>query len=311
MDGGALVRLIYAASFLTAPLALLAAVAAARTKGRLRTAALAAAAPLFAAAYARFVEPHLLLSPTTKVPLVACHGAGGRVRLAVFSDVHVGAYRNAPSLARVAARLRALHPDAALFAGDWTFHAPSYDGAFDALRGAGVTIYSVYGNHDVRRGPFAADPALDAALRRGGVTPVDNRTVVLAAPGGAIEIAGLTDRRSAPAPHDHLMAPTALPRILLTHYPGWSVDLPDMRVDLVIAGHTHGGQIYIPFLTCRLIRHACEVVRRGLAEVNGRPLFVTSGVGLSALPFRFAVPPRIDVLEVSWPACTDAKAATG
>ena len=77
----------------------------------------------------------------------------------------------------------------------------------------------------------------------------------------------------------------------------------EVDVDLFLAGHTHGGQIHLPGLTCRLFRRACRVARYDLVEEDGALLFVTSGTGMVGLPMRFLVPPRIDVLNVSWSAC--------
>ncbi|MEL7485803.1 MAG: phosphohydrolase, partial [Pseudomonadota bacterium] len=73
--------------------------------------------------------------------------------------------------------------------------------------------------------------------------------------------------------------------------------------DLLIAGHTHGGQIYIPFVTCALIDFACRVQRYGLNMEERIPVFVTSGTGMTGLPMRFNMPPRIDVLNVATRAC--------
>ena len=71
-------------------------------------------------------------------------------------------------------------------------------------------------------------------------------------------------------------------------------------VDVVVAGHTHGGQIYLPGVTCYFIRFACAVDRYGLADLGRVEAFVTSGSGL---PMRFNMAPRVDVLNVRYKAC--------
>jgi hypothetical protein len=91
---------------------------------------------------------------------------------------------------------------------------------------------------------------------------------------------------------------------VLAHNPGTIRELPPAaRLDLLVAGHTHGGQIYIPWLTCALLRDACAVVRYGFAEVGPYRVFVTSGTGMVGLPLRFNAPPRIDVIDLSWRQC--------
>ena len=72
-------------------------------------------------------------------------------------------------------------------------------------------------------------------------------------------------------------------------------DKLERRADLVVAGHTHGGQIYIPFVTEGLLNLRW---RRGLYHPAGVPLYVTSGVGTSILPLRFGVPPEVVMLHV-------------
>jgi predicted MPP superfamily phosphohydrolase len=83
----------------------------------------------------------------------------------------------------------------------------------------------------------------------------------------------------------------------MSHGPAVTDSL-DGRASLVVAGHTHGGQIFLPFVTQRLLTLRWL---RGAYEVDGRPLYVTSGVGNSVLPIRFGVPPELVLLTVRGP----------
>jgi predicted MPP superfamily phosphohydrolase len=95
-----------------------------------------------------------------------------------------------------------------------------------------------------------------------------------------------------------------VPRLVLTHNPATIQELRSREaVDLLIAGHTHGGQINIPIITCALMRDACRVTRYGFAEMERGLVFVTSGTGMVGLPMRFNAAPRIDVINLSWRAC--------
>lgn len=298
-------RAAYLASWLLAPVAFAVLFACVRARGLLRLAALASMAPVTMLAYARFVEPAILLTPRHDIVLNGCFRDSGSVRLAVFSDAHFGLFPNAPSAARIARAIDATRADAALFAGDWVYHlsVSRFDAALAPFAGMKTPLYSVFGNHDVGLAEPDIHKPFAAALRRAGVTPIDSETFRLTTMTGDVEIVGLTDFRDGKLAVSPLFSGSDTPRFLLSHYPSWSEELAGVDVDLFVAGHTHGGQIYIPGLTCRLSARACRGVRYGLARKGERLLFVTSGTGMVGLPMRFLVPPRIDVLNITWSAC--------
>jgi predicted MPP superfamily phosphohydrolase len=89
------------------------------------------------------------------------------------------------------------------------------------------------------------------------------------------------------------------PVVALTHNPDVFPEIPP-RVLLNLAGHTHGGQVRIPFFGTPIVpsRYGERYVH-GLITENGRHLFVTSGLGTSIIPARFRVPPEIAILRLS------------
>ena len=272
-----------------------------KARRRIAAATLAVATIL---AYARFIEPRLLLTTTTPIELKRCFAAAGRLKIALVSDIHNGLFANAVTPARLARAIAETKPDAVMIAGDSTYYLNPhrFDDVFRPLGAIGAPVFAVMGNHDVGiPGPDIGD-ALSASFARLGVHAIDNARVDDVVPN--VEIVGLSDVWQGRQELSLLAAPSATPRIVLTHNPTTIEEIgPGATLDLLLAGHTHGGQVYIPFLTCGLIHMACDPVRRGYGEANGRQLFVTSGVGMVGLPIRFLVPPRIDVLEVSYEAC--------
>ena len=84
---------------------------------------------------------------------------------------------------------------------------------------------------------------------------------------------------------------------MLTHTPDMFPKVPD-DVNLTLAGHTHGGQIRIPFLgpifTASIHR---DKYSKGFIEENEKKMIVTTGIGVSILPIRFNCPPEIVVIE--------------
>ena len=85
--------------------------------------------------------------------------------------------------------------------------------------------------------------------------------------------------------------------IVLTHNPDSIYEFPKTDVDLVIAGHTHGGQIRLPFIYKYAI--PCKYdFDKGFYYLRNMNIFVSPGLGMVGLPFRFLMPPEIDVLNV-------------
>ncbi|MGF1544216.1 MAG: metallophosphoesterase [Parvularculaceae bacterium] len=279
-------------------------------RGRWLAAGLAAATLVFL--YARFIEPRRLLVIEREIPLERCFASAGEARLAVVADMHIGLFRNSLPMTRIVRRLGRLDADAALIPGDFTnrLDPERFDAVFGVLGDLETPVYAVLGIHDVGApGPDLSEP-LRAALGRAGVIDVENRRVRNAAAGGAVEIAGLADLWGDTADFSVFDAAAAIPRIGVVHIPEAVYFLgDDAEVDLMVAGHTHGGQVNLYGLTCLIKPMACRVVREGyLARYrrqNSAAVFVTAGTGLVGLPVRFNVPPRIDMLNLRWEACGD------
>ena len=111
-------------------------------------------------------------------------------------------------------------------------------------------------------------------------------------------LVGLGDRW---ANRDHLTpleaAPKDKPIIVLLHNPDSAMQLKPNAAVLVLAGHTHGGQIRIPWLYKKVIP-TVHPFDRGLHAIAPVPVFVSAGLGEVGLPMRFLNPPTIDVLEL-------------
>ena len=264
---------------------------------RLRSALTAAALVVCAClAWGRFVEPHLLQVRETTL------GSTCGVRVALISDVHLGLYTHQDVLVRLVDRLNTLNVDAVLVAGDWTYE-PSHDlqTAFAPLAKLRHRSLSVLGNHDEQQPgpPLKAD--LLAALAAAKVQSIDGMRVPL----GRCELEGLGDLMAHSAP-PHLKALESQPsgvdasrRIVLTHNPDTAFLLSPGHAAWLLAGHTHGGQVDLPVLTPRVLAMATDGgFRQGVYKMKNTNVFVTSGIGIDQLPFRFRVPPTIDVLTL-------------
>ncbi|MCD9006866.1 metallophosphoesterase [Luteimonas sp. XNQY3] len=252
--------------------------------------------PSLTFAWARFVEPQMIRVQETRLA-----GTGIEARIALISDLHLGIYKDRAFLDRVVDRLSTLQVDAVAIAGDLTYEPQdrALDALFSPLARLDMPVYAVLGNHDQQAPGPDIDAALRAALRANGVRVIENGI----AEADGYRWAGLGDRwanRDDPGFLEH--APSHLPTLVLAHNPDSAAGLSVSRTALVLAGHTHGGQIRIPWL----YRHAIPSTLgfdRGEAATpgrDGRPVrvFTTTGLGEVGLPLRLFNPPTIDVLEL-------------
>lgn len=247
-------------------------------------------------AWARFVEPHQLRVVETSVSTTC------GVRVALVADFHSGLFVRSGQLERVVQALNAEDLDAVLIAGDWTYE-PERDlkralAPFSLLR---HKAYAVLGNHDEAwPGPPLREPLL-AALAALRIDVIEGRRVPL----GRCELAGLGDLESGRLEKNLKELEGVRPlhkaaqRVVLTHDPDAQLELPADFTSVLLAAHTHGGQIELPWLTdAMLARTGRGGFKRGLYERPNMRVFVTSGIGMVKLPLRFRVPPTIDILAL-------------
>lgn len=257
-------------------------------------------------AYARFVEPRLLLTAYRDVELNGCFDHAAKFRVAVFSDIHNGIFGNAVAVERIAKAVNATRPDFVLVPGDYVYflHPDRIEKTFAAFAEIEAPIYAVLGNHDIGRpGPNLTAPLYEK-LPSVGLRMIDDKALRLSSESFDIELIGLSDEWGRRQNLALLENPPMAPRLVVTHHPETIFLFRDpMLADLLIGGHTHGGQIQLPLITC-LMTKICGDHAYGLRDESGVLVFTTSGTGMVGLPMRFRVPPRIDVLNVRYNACT-------
>ncbi len=259
-------------------------------------------------AYARFVEPRILVTHREDIHLTGASEQSATIRIALFGDPHIGIFRNAMSLSRIVERINAEHVDAVFLAGDLTYYPTSgqIDRELAVLAELDAPLFVVLGNHDVGRpGPDLSSPVMAALDRVNAITP-HNRALEVTIGGQDLIVAGASDlwqRRQdftfrAGLPED-------TPIILLTHNPDTALNVPyDFAYDLMLAGHTHGGQIRLPWLYRKAIPTDWPFDKElhvFPTPAGDRLVYVTSGTGMVGLPMRFLMPPRIDILTVHLP----------
>jgi len=157
----------------------------------------------------------------------------------------------------------------------------------------------VLGNHDW----WFDGERIAAALRAQSITVLENDAAELVVDGQDLWLAGIADEMTRLPDAELALArvPVGATVLALTHNPDVFPELP-ARIALTVAGHTHGGQVALPFFGRLVVpSHFGTRYAAGLIIEGTRRLFVTSGIGTSIYPVRFRVPPEIAVLTLAPP----------
>ncbi len=234
------------------------------------------------------------------------------LRVDVVADIHTGSPNNGVGkLDRLVDRLIQSDSQAVLMAGDYVilsvFLGTYVPGEVIAEHLRPLTarkpVYAVLGNHDW----WKDGKRIRAAFEAAGVTVLEDQAQLVELGECTVWMVGVGDLTE--APHDVDKAFSAVsggaPALAITHNPNVFPQMP-ARASLVVAGHTHGGQIAFPGVGAPgLWNHHDGRYRIGHFIEGGRQLFVSPGIGTSILPIRFGVPPEISRLTLRQQARRD------
>ncbi len=209
------------------------------------------------------------------------------VRVAQLSDIHVGNMTPESHVRAAIDAANAATPDLIVLTGDyvcWRRQEAEMAGAqLGGLRAS--RVLAVLGNHDY----FTWGSGVTSALERNGYEVLKNRTTIADVRGAPLAMVGVDDPVTR---HDDLDAafagaPAKVTKLALCHGPDRAPQLAQRGADVVLSGHTHGGQIYIKGITDRIMKKVGLKYRRGMYKLGERStLYVTPGVGFSGVPRR-------------------------
>jgi uncharacterized protein len=256
-------------------------------------------------ARAFWLEPASLVLKEER--LVVPWPAGRQLRLAVIADLHVGApFNGLGKLHEVVKRTNAAQPDMVCLLGDFMvmdvigrrFIPPEKLTIELAGLHAPAGVFAVLGNHD----NWFDHDRVRRALERAAVRVVEDTALLIDTPAGPVWVAGVSDVWTGQPNVRTALAnigQDSAPVLLLTHNPDIFPEVPN-RVSLTLAGHTHGGQVRLPFIGRPIVpsRYGQRYAAGHVVE-GGRHLYVTTGIGMSSLPVRFGVPPTVIVLTLT------------
>jgi len=211
------------------------------------------------------------------------------------ADIHCGPLFSVGRVRDVVSKINSIRPDIILLGGDYIYsdvkNIKPCVGELKNLK-APLGVYGVLGNHE-----HWADARLSGqALEEAGVKLLDNRAEWVGSAGGRIRVGGVGDlwtdyQNIAPTVEDAAAGDFV---ILLSHNPDYAWETTTDKIDLMLSGHTHGGQVTLFGLwaPAKNTAHGGNYVS-GMADIKGAKVFVTNGVGTTGLPLRFFARPEI------------------
>ena len=257
------------------------------------------------AAWGFFIEPNRLVVHHDTITIDSWPKELSGLRIAMIGDVHTDKkYINEAKLQRIVDLTNEQHPDLIVLLGDYNTGGqgnpqhvePDVTARYLKNLNAPLGVYAVLGNHDW----WYDGEKIRHAFENEGIPIIDDEVKELNWRGRSFWLAGLADLWTRPQHVSETIAkaPAGSTVIALTHNPDIFPTLPQ-TVPLLLAAHTHGGQVSIPLLGTPIVpsRFGSKYTAGDILE-NNHHMFVTTGIGTSIMRVRFLVPPEIMILTV-------------
>ncbi len=266
------------------------------------------------------LEPYRLVTDEIDGPVPGLPEGWQGARIVLLADFQVGLFMdNRATVRRAVARTVALRPAVVLLAGDFIHDTKRgikpVTELLEPLTKAGIPTFAVLGNHDYAM-PTArdkGDPALAEKLERAlediGIRVLHNQSVALERAGKTLYLVGISSHVPENDDVERAFAevPAAAPRLVMMHHPDSYAEIAPRKAPLAFAGHTHGGQVRLPFASGRSLLtwlrdgqnyNADWAKRYGSA---GNRLYITRGIGCSVAPIRLNCPPELTLITLKRP----------
>jgi predicted MPP superfamily phosphohydrolase len=269
-----------------------------------QTAVAVSAAPFVAAGYGLLYERLDVEVTHQRIRLTRLPKAFEGFRIAQLSDIHISPFMTADQIRRCVAMTNEAKADLIVMTGDYVTWDPEAQGevvaALAGLR-APFGVFGCLGNHEQESGTEDSITRLFAAK---GIRMLRQESAPIRLRGESLNVIGVDEPRSESGVFQklqqikELMMPDTV-NILLTHFPGAIHQVSGLGVDLMLTGHTHGGQLSLEFIHRGLsLAHLLSSYDSGWYEENGCQLYVNRGLGTTGFPIRIGARPEITVFEL-------------
>jgi predicted MPP superfamily phosphohydrolase len=234
------------------------------------------------------------------VPLAGLPDGLRGTTIAQISDLHVGHFLGQKDIAHAVDVVLGLRPSLIAVTGDYVTLAADHAGlcATELARlRAPLGVFFILGNHD----HWTDARVVTRILRDAELTLLLNEGRLVETKSGAFWLAGVDDVWERHADLDEALAgaPKDVLKILLAHEPDYAdVVAADGRVSLQLSGHSHGGQVRLPFLGAPHLPYLASKYPYGLRRVGGMWVYTNRGIGVIAPPVRFNCRPEVTLLSL-------------
>ncbi len=253
---------------------------------------------LFEYALAPFARWEKETLEVVEVPITidGLHPAFDGYRIAFLTDLHTSPLVPRWWLDRAVVRALELAPDLIALGGDFLDDDPHYIGDLDDILrplAAPDGVVAVLGNHD----HYVGARAVREQLALAGISELLNAHRLIERGGARLAVGGVGDLQSDVIDFAHVFAraPSGAPRVVLSHDPDVFAYWPDdVALDLMLSGHTHGGQAYLPLIGPPYVPSQFGFrYLQGLIREGNRQLYVSRGIGASGVPIRWKCQPEL------------------
>ncbi|MGL5381688.1 metallophosphoesterase [Clostridium sp.] len=253
--------------------------------------------------YTTYIERNLLVSK--KHNIIINENGETDLKIVHFTDTQLGDFYTLENLEKAVNKINKLKADVVVFTGDLIDHAADYED-LDKVEGALSKIeakigkYAVYGNHDIGGG---AIKYYEDIMTKSGFITLENQKASIEVDGKIINFYGADDALMGIHNADETMRGVVEDEvnILLIHEPDLIDEYNEYPIDLALSGHSHGGQVYIPFYGPIKKNYLAEKYNKGFYTLDNErktKIYVNTGLGNTKVPFRLFNIPQISLFKL-------------
>lgn len=249
--------------------------------------------------YAREIEPKMVDTNNQTIHSAKIPPAFQDYKVVQFSDTHIGFHYSLEQLNDIVTQINNQQPDLIVFTGDLVDKPDTYkwnQQLIDTLNSltASDGKYWIYGNHD--HGGYGTNIVRNT-MEKAGFELLQNEHVTVNKHGDQIVLAGIDDLMLGKPDLSKTLqgVDTNLYTILLAHEPDFADSASTHPIDIQLSGHSHGGQVRIPFVGDLYTPAFAEKYVQGEYALDDFVLYVSRGLGTTRLPYRFLCKPEYNI----------------